>query len=205
MEPKLQPPGAGLPLLQRLFIRLIAGPILSKVNTPAENRIRYERLVQKIIELVSSVPVEKRSLKVLVDPIPGLEDSSRYWSLNEVLEHLLIVSKRMEFVILELSAGRIPQGEADTANVKPSHPDQSSLPEFVEYAPNLMKRIDQRIIEKLDDSKFNFDSALKYRHPWFGEITAKQWYWLLAGHHAIHLGQAKAVLKKLDIKKLEQT
>jgi hypothetical protein len=125
--------------------------------------------------------------------MPGLEDSSRYWSLNEVLEHLLIVSRRMELVILELAAGRIPQGVADTAKVKPSHPDQSSLPEFIEYAPNLMKSLD----EKLAGPNFDFDSALKYGHPWFGKITAKQWYWLLAGHHAIHLGQVNAILKKI--------
>lgn len=191
MEPKLQPPGAGLPLVQTVFLRLLVGPILSKLTPAKDNRKRYERLVSKIIERVSAVPEEKRKVKVLVDPIPGLEDSSRYWSLNEVLEHLLIVSKRMEFVILELSSGRVPDEVADTAKVKPSHADQSSLPEFREYAPELMKRIDQKLVG------LNFDSELKYLHPWFGKMSAKQWYWLLAGHHAIHYGQIKSIIKKM--------
>ena len=193
-EPKLQAPGAGLPLSQKLFLKLWVGPIISKFSAKKKNRENYERLAQKIIEKVSKIPLEKRSIRVLVNPMPGLEDSSRFWSLNGVLEHLLIVSKSMEYVIVSLATGTIPEGKADVAKVKPKNMETDALPEFKAYAPELMKRID----EKLESGKMNFESSLTFHHPWFGEITARQWYWLLKAHQGIHYRQAKEIISQLE-------
>ena len=194
-EPKLQAPGAGLPLFQTVFLKLVVGPVLSKIKTPAQNKIEYELLVRKLIGRISQVSEENRKARILVDPLPGLEDSSRFWSLNGVLEHLLIVSKSMEIIILSLSAGKVPPEKADIAKVKPSHMDQDSLTEFSSFAPDLIMRID----EKLKAPGMNFDQKLKYHHPWFGPITAKQWYWLLSAHQGIHYRQAKAIIEKLPL------
>jgi hypothetical protein len=169
------------------------GPVSSKRTPRAHSRARYERLTAKIIEVVKAIPPEARRIRVLVDPIPGLEDSSRHWSLNGLLEHLLIVSKGIEEIILSLSSGTLPAGEANTAKVKPHDMIQERLAEFVDYAPDLMKRLDN----KLSEPGRNYESPLKFRHPWFGPFTAKQWYWLLSGHQSIHYQQAKAIAQKL--------
>lgn len=194
-EPKLQAPGAGLPFSQRIFLKWITGPILSKRKSPAECRADYERLVDKFIQKASQVPAELRATRVLVEPMAGLEDSSRFWSLSGVAEHLLIVSRGMESIILSLSAGKIPGVKADVAAVKPRH-QEDSLGEYVNYAPALMKRIDDRLAEP----GMNFHSPLKFVHPWFGGITARQWYWLLSAHQGIHYRQAKSIIEKLPKK-----
>ena len=150
IESKLQPPGAGLPLSQRLFLKWVMGPLLSKRKSPAECRTDYERLIEKFIEKLSKAPLGLRATRVLVDPMPGLEDSSRFWSLSGVVEHLLIVSRSMESIILSLSAGKIPEGKADVVAVKPHHL-QDLLEEYKEYAPELMKRLDQRLSEPNTD------------------------------------------------------
>ncbi|NDF16075.1 hypothetical protein EB061_12280, partial [bacterium] len=140
-----------------------------------------------------SVPADRRSVRVLVPSQPGLEDSSRYWSLNGVLEHLMIVSRSAEEIILSLASGNIPSGKADTAAVKPTGRDGDRLAEYREYAPGCLARIDAR----LSEPGMNADSLLTFRHPWFGEITAHQWYWLSATHLAIHYRQSKAIVKGL--------
>ena len=192
-SPKLQPPGAGLPLPQRIFLRLWLGPIVSRRTSQAKSRAQYEHLTQKLVQ-VSEVPSQKRNTQILVNPIPGLEDSSRYWSLNQVLDHLLIVSRSMEGVILSLSSGKIPEGQADPAKVKPGKADRDLLHEFSGYAPELLKTID----EKLARPGMDIHSKLRFRHQWFGGLTTPQWYWLLASHQAIHYRQAKEIIRGLE-------
>jgi hypothetical protein len=172
-----------------IAIRVWFGPVVSRRTSLATSRENYEALVAKLIERVGATPVEKRAMRVLVDPINGLEDSSRYWSLNEVLEHLLIVSRAMEKVILSLCAGEIPPGIADTAKVKPRGSNLDTLEEFRGYAPGLLARID----EAVKAPGMNMNSPLRFRHPWFGPITARQWYWVMSTHIGLHYQQAKRI------------
>jgi len=192
-EPKLQRPGAGLPFIQMFLIKTWVEPVVSKRESAAECRTRYERTIDKIIQLVSTVPESARIKKVLIKPARGLEDSSRFWSLNEVLEHLLITSRGTEAIILSLSSGVAPDAVVEIANVKPGKVKNDLLAEFKEYAPGLMARIDQ----KTSEPGMNLNRNLKFRHPWFGRITARQWYWLLSTHQGLHYRQAKEIVKGL--------
>jgi len=191
--PKLAPPGAGLPFYQMIAIRLWFGPVTSKRTPLSTCRDRYERITQKLIQLATSIPMERRNQKVLIDPLIGLEDSSRFWSVNEVLEHLLIVSKAMEATISSLASGVIPNHKADTAKVKPQGGNQEWLNEFQVYAPTLLARLD----EKLSTPGMNIHSKLRFQHPWFGKINARQWYWMLSTHQALHLQQMKKIISVL--------
>lgn len=113
-EPKLKPPGAGLPLPQRILIKLWLSPVVSR--------------------------------------------------------------------------------RADPAKVKPGKVDRDLLVEFSEYAPGLMRRIDESMCKPGRD----FYSNLRFRHPWFGPITARQWYWLIGSHLSIHYRQLKEIAKGLN-------
>lgn len=182
-----------MPLAQRILLRLVIGPFSSKLKSPAQTRRDYERMVAKLIDRVSAVSEEARRVPVLVDPMPGLEDSSRYWSLNGVLEHLMIVSRSVEAVILSLSEGTLPDAKADIAKLKPRSLDQDRLAEYAAYAPGLLDRLDRELAKPGRD----LASPLKFHHPWFGGFKARQWYWLLGVHQAIHGRQAKEITRGL--------
>ena len=188
-EPALAPPGAGLPFGQRVFAKALVGPILSKVVPLSRARADYEKHTSQIISLVSKLPAESRKTRILVPPIGGLEDSSRNWSLNGVLEHLLTVSQGMERVIMSLGKEVVPPGSADPAKVKPQHPDQEYLNEFITYAPGLLARIDDAVSAKA----IHLDSRATFPHTWFGRMNARQWYWLLSRHQGIHAKQASLI------------
>ena len=193
-EPKLEAPGAGLPFPDRFIVRYLVGPFLSKLTPPEKSRGYYEGVTQTLIHLVEGVPVHLKDRKVLVSKMPGLEDSSRYWSINRVVEHLLIVGKSIEGVILSLSAGKVPDGKADVAKVKPTNLISDPFSELKAFAPELMKRID----EALSEPGMNLYSKSKFTHPWFGGMTPKQWYWLLSRHQGIHYRQAKEIVQRLN-------
>jgi hypothetical protein len=107
----------------------------------------------------------------------------------------------MERIILSLASGKVPEGVVDTAKVKPGQalggrPSErvgGFYAEFVDYAPGLAARLD----EKLGQPGMNPESGLGFYHPWFGDFTARQWYWLLATHLGIHYRQAKDIARKL--------
>jgi hypothetical protein len=187
---KLQPPGAGIPLPQLIFLKVWLGPFVAKRAPQAKSRKTYEMVTGKLVDLVSGIPEQQRQKKVLIEPMAGIEDSSRFWSANDVLEHLLIVSRRMEKVILTLASGKIPDGVADTAAVKPGNADHDLLQEFKDYAPGLMDRIDRELARP---GMNLFNPTEKFRHPWFGGFTARQWYWLLGAHQGLHYKQAKKI------------
>ncbi|HTL12543.1 MAG TPA: DinB family protein, partial [Bdellovibrionota bacterium] len=178
---------------QRAYLRLWLKPVVSRRMPRSEVRANFDRLAGKLVEKISEVPAELRNTKILVEPIRGLEDSSRYWSLNGVLEHVLIVSQGLETIILMLAAGKRPPIEVDIAKVKPKHRAGDLLEEFQAYAPKLYDRLDAALAQPGMD----LDSRLTHRHPWFGDLTARQWYWLISSHVGVHYAQAKAIIAGL--------
>ena len=193
-EPKLQAPGAGLPLIQRLALKLFVGPFQSKMVSWEESRAKYERLTSRILTKSETISAVDRKIKVLVKPIIGLEDSSRYWSVDMLLEHLLIVGTQMEVVILMLASGSSPDRKVDIAKVKPTNASSASstqdiLAQYKRFAPGLM--------ERLDAGMKNKNSLTTLHHPWFGPINARQWYWLASSHQAIHWEQLKQIAKQI--------
>lgn len=192
---KLQAPGAGLPLSQKIAIKLWLGPFVSKRTAPADCRRMFEGLSHKIADRYRSIKPEMRDVKVLVDPIPGLEDSSRNWSANELLEHLMIVNTAAETVILTLAAGRRMNATVDIAKLKPrGQKPEDPIKEYEDYSFKLMERLDS----ELSKPGMNLHSTTTLHHPWFGPFTARQWYWLLGMHSGIHYKQIKEIARNLQ-------
>ncbi len=190
-NPQLAPPGAGLPLVESLVLKLWYGPVVSKRTKRPQCRTQYESVVTKIIQLAEGLTPEQRRTKILVPRLTGLEDSSRYWSLNGVMEHLMIVGEKMQTAILTLASGHVPNEKADVAKVKPLQSGEDMLEKFKSFAPNLLKNIDAELAKPGMDA----DRPVFLHHPWFGPINAHQWYWLASVHQVIHYQQAKHIAK----------
>ena len=190
-EPKLAPPGAGVPWPQGLVLKYIVAPFIAGRTDWAVSEERFDKLTLKILKELESLNDTEQSTKVLVPPQAGLEDSSRYWSIAMVLEHLVIVGNGISYAISELTSDRIPQGTADTATVKPigAVSASQSVAEF--------KKFSQSDYKNLVAGLKNRNSNLRFRHPWFGMINAKQWFWVLAIHHRLHLKQIREIKKRL--------
>ncbi len=117
--PKLAPPGAGIPFIQRMALQFIVAPFVAGRTPWGLSADRFKKLTQKILEEINGLTDRQLTLRILVPPQKGLEDSSRFWSIAMTLEHIVIVGKEMKKVVTHLSRNEDPPGVADTAKVKP--------------------------------------------------------------------------------------
>jgi len=189
VEPQLAPPGAGLPWFQLLFLKYYVGPFVSVRTTRDESQRRFKKVSQNILKLINGLSDHQLNQKVLIPKQMGLEDSSRYWSVAMTLEHIVIVGRAMCSVIAQLDKGIVPQVVADTAKVKPL--GLMSSRESVE----LFKKFINEEYGTMEQNFKNFEAETRFHHPWFGQIKARQWYWLITIHTGLHLNQIKKILE----------
>lgn len=190
-EPQLAPPGAGIPFLNRMALRLYVIPFVASKTPWDESKKRFRKITAKILQEVEGLSEEQMSRKVLVPPQRGLEDSSRYWSVAMTLEHLGIVGRGIRQAVEALTHDQVPQVEVNIALVKPHgrlNPAEA-LNDFKKFALEEFETVN------IGDRS----SPLKLKHPWFGPLNAQCWYWLMAVHQGIHWQQIRAIKKGLGL------
>src|SRR4051794_28863260 len=90
VEPKLAPPGAGLPKPELFIARLLFAWRRTMGNREVFNA-HFQRERAAIESMISGADAGSCGRRVLIQRVRGLEDSSRYWSVWMTLDHLRIV------------------------------------------------------------------------------------------------------------------
>ena len=189
-QPQLEKPGAGLPFFDALVIRYYVAPFQSRKADRDQNLRLFAMLGKRILKEAGDVPADKRDVKVLVPRMRGIEDSSRYWCVNEVLEHLIITGTPMRGLIEGLVKGEKSDYVVDVANFKPQgkYRGGDARPDFEKFTTETLALLKELPIK---------NAGPTHLHPWMGQFNALQWIWLLAGHSGIHLAQLQAIKKGL--------
>lgn len=185
MEIKLQPPGAGLPKPELIIARIMFRTRCALTNYHSYLKLFSEERV-KIRKRYSNLSDDDAKVRILIKRLPGLEDSSRYWSVYMTLDHLRIVNISIADIIAKLSSGIKPQGAASTAAVKPSEQVTSSIITGYESSCDL--------VHKALSNANNKISSTTFPHPWFGEMTYQSWAALVGSHMGIHRKQINSIL-----------
>ena len=187
-QPNLAPPGAGLPKLELLVAR-----ILFALRRGVGSRRSFDALIVRerglICELVRKCNTESGAQRVLIPRIPGLEDSSRYWSVWMTLDHLRIVHESIAHLIGELVREVTPPGAASTAAVKPN----------ANVGPEVVAAFEASCdaLASVIAASPNLDTQARYPHPWFGPLNASGWHALTGVHMSIHRAQIERILSGL--------
>jgi hypothetical protein len=188
VEPKLGAPGAGLPAIEHLIGRMMFA-WRRMTGTPESFNADFQRERESIRRMLSSLSPEVAGRRVLINRPPGLEDSSRYWSVWMVLDHLRIVHGSMIRIFGALMKGVVPPGQASTATVKPSPVvTDAVVAEYEKSCDDLLA-----IVAAAPDLK----TSARYVHPWFGALDAAGWHALAAGHIKIHRVQIERIIAGL--------
>jgi len=185
--PRLAPPGAGLPKIELFFARLIF-QFGRRTTSPAAAQATLGQEHDAILALASSRDAATGSKRVLIRRLPGLEDSSRHWSVFMTLDHLRIVNGSISGVVSDLLAGRVPPGAASTAAVKPSA-DVSA--EVVGAFTASCRRL-EGIVAAAPAAALA--TPLRYAHPWFGPLDAAGWFFMAGFHLRLHRKQVELIL-----------
>lgn len=189
-EPKLAAPGAGLPFLEWAVAKFILFPRLFR-TTPKSTAIELFSIEsEKILGLAKELSPSQLSKRCLVPRLPGLEDSSRFWSVAMAMEHLIIVGDRMRKIVVDLSAGGTSLPNTSVAEVKPSREVDAGT-----IVQRFQRMTDDFIADTTAADVHAFTEA-KYAHPWFGPLNAHQWLIFAAPHQRIHRKQIEEILKR---------
>jgi hypothetical protein len=187
-EPKLAPPGAGLPQLELFIARLIFAVQSRKGNRDTSNA-RFTQERNAIRRLLDSCDPGSAATRVLIKRLPGLEDSSRYWSVWMTLDHLRIVNNGIAKTIETLTQEISPNHKASTAAVKPSPAADSSVRDAYE------KSCDAVLAAAAASP--NLKTTARFAHPWFGPLDASGWHAMAGSHMSIHRKQIERIIQGL--------
>jgi hypothetical protein len=183
-------PGAGLPRLEGLVLRYILFPFGDAVLSWEQAKALFLAEGERILCLADRIDNGLFSKQILIHRLRGIEDSSRYCSIEMVMEHLMITGSMMCGIIQDLLASRTPSVKVDTANLKPKGGrGQARKEDFHEFL--------QQFHSDLPDFKPDRQSGLRHYYPWLGDLTAKQWLTLAAMHQRLHRRQAESIASRL--------
>lgn len=187
-EPKLAPPGAGLPGVE-LFVARLLFALRRWTGNRRSFDARFERERELIRALVGGCDAEAGSYRVLIRRLPGLEDSSRYWSVWMTLDHLRIVHHEFARAIGALAREVVPDGTVSTADVKPS----------AEAGPGVVAAFEASCdaLASVVAASSDLNTRARYPHPWFGPLNAAGWHALAGVHMSIHRLQIERILAGL--------
>lgn len=191
--PTLQPPGAGLPWGELLLARYVLLPLACRKLDWARSGRLFQKEGQKVLALLDALPAERRTERVLIPRLRGMEDSSRNWSAAMAVEHLNIVGRRFLGVIASLRAGNVPPGTASTADVKPRG-EETAAETRAKFVTLLA---DSAAADGLPPMLPG--AGPRYLHPWFGPMEAHRWHALNGLHQGIHRQQLEAIRDGLGL------
>jgi hypothetical protein len=189
--PRLAPPGAGVPIWQRLAGRYLLLPGYCARLTWDGVPDLMDQQGHDLVALANDRVDRSLCRPVLIPPQIGLEDSSRNYSYAMVLEHLTIIGHAITRIVVDLSRSMRPPGVVRTADLKP-HGKQSAADARRAYR-DMLADFRRRTLEEAGDR----DSRVRYAHPWFGPLTAFQWICFAPFHQTIHLRQARRIVSRL--------
>ncbi|HEY9720258.1 MAG TPA: DinB family protein [Trichormus sp.] len=190
-DPQLAPPGAGLPFIEWAIARYVLVPLRLSTVSLEEAVKEFAAESAEITALAKSLDETQLSTRRLIPRLRGLEDSSRYWSIAMTLQHMCIVNNRVRGVIIGLTHGKTSMQAGSTADVKP--------PTDVDCV-TVLNEFEQTNRDFLDTvSRVDFDKFPRptFAHPWFGELTARQWVQFLPVHQQVHKKQIAQIIRRL--------
>jgi hypothetical protein len=186
--PQLASPGAGLPVFELAWLRILFRCACGVISLNVGLRwFQFE--ARKIMALAGRASAAQATVPVLIDRVTGIEDSSRYWSVFMVLDHLRIVDEGITQIVQTLTDNRLFGQEVRIQDVKPS---PQSGPETID---RFHKAVDgyRATVARLG----TLGRQMRHPHPWFGPMTAHDWHCLAAIHHWVHRRQLERIIGKL--------
>jgi hypothetical protein len=187
-EPKLAPPGAGLPKIELVVARLRFA-WMRRRGTREQFTAQFERERDVVLKIVRSLEPALAGRRVLILRLRGMEDSSRNWSVWMTLDHLRITNTAFGQVMHLLANGRAPDRVANTAAVKPN-------PEVNASVVDGFERSCEFVLHTLAGIP-DLHTKVRYSHPWFGPLDAAGWHAICGWHMGLHRRQIESILHGL--------
>ncbi len=185
----LDPLRGGIPWHERraadLALRLYASS-----HSPAAILQAFRRDALQAKVLAQGVSEEQGRRQVQIARFPGIESSSRNWSVYMTLDHLVMVNTAIMALIHAICSDHNHGAEIRVEDVQP-HADAG--PDRIQALESAVERYTD-VVERLGTLR----SRERHPHPWFGPLTARQWHAVAAIHNRTHRAQIEKILRRLQ-------
>ena len=185
---KLAPAGSGLPNFERLFIKNLLVPTIRIFITWDIALFLLHRELKIIDKLINCVDKNLLTKQIIINRTFAIEDDSRQYSINMVLEHLEIAGNKVKNIIGTLSLEKEFEEDVKIENVKPKLNNKNQYESFKKFYQNYIL-----FIKSLDKKQ----SKMRKKHPWFIEFNNFEWSVFMYMHTFIHRRQIEAIIEEL--------
>lgn len=183
-EASLLPAGAGLPPVEARFFRH-GLPLLTRTISREAARKMFLREGHRILYLAQDLEDWGLKERVLVKRPFGVEDNSRSWSMEMLLEHLMLTGVTINKILRQLAVGVRPHRAPRVVEGKPQGNRSSRIrDEFSRFLDKFVEAADQ----------LQFPPRPTLSHQWTGEMNASQWFKYAALHNWMHRVHAERIV-----------
>ncbi len=184
------PPAVSLPRFQAVLFRHLLFPAYCYRTSWDRSAAIFRSEGQKVIGLVQSLVPAAFQKRVHIRPLWGIEDRSRDWSAEMVVEHLIEFGAGIATAIIELSQGERPRNPLAEA-IPVGGRGQTLIQDYATFLDDYAAALAEDVGDR--------DSKLTCPHPWFGELTAHRWACLGAYHQALHRRHLEEIVGQLEL------
>jgi hypothetical protein len=175
-----------LPWFEALVVRWFGRRMLRSRLDWDSAQAAIARVSSRLAKEAMSMDNETLARRVLINRLRGLEDSSRHWSPEMVLEHLVITGEMFTDFVVALSKGRPIEDTRGIADIKPrGELGRAVVARFI--------AVHEAIPARLAKEAGPHRNGPTHLHPWFGKLTALDWLSLTAVHLGLHEKQWRAI------------
>lgn len=185
---KLDKPGAGLPNIERLVLKVFLVPIVRIFISRFIASFLLNRELRIIEKSVSKVSLKDRNKSIIIDRTLAIEDDSRRYSINQVLEHLIIAGTMVQNGISYISREEEFDYEIKIENAKAYGNDDKQLEKFLAFYENYFENIVPLLAH---------NSKMTKKHPWFIRFNNRDWHKFMYMHTFIHRRQIEGIINVL--------
>ena len=185
---KLAPAGSGLPNVERLFIKNLLVPTIRIFITWDIALFLLKRELKIIDKILKPINENLLTKQIIIDRTFAIEDDSRQFSINMILEHLEIAGNKVKNIIETLSLEKEFEEDVKIENVKPKLNNKNQYESFKKFYQNYIL-----FINSLDKKQ----SKMRKKHPWFIEFNNFEWSVFMYMHTFIHRRQIEAIIEDI--------
>ncbi|MBK1644792.1 hypothetical protein CKO25_09045 [Thiocapsa imhoffii] len=180
--------GSAIPWYERraadLGLRLYAS-----FASPAAILRDFRRDALQARTLAHGLSEEQGRRQIQIPRLPGIEPSSRHWSVYMTIDHLVMVNTAIMALIHAICSDHNHGAEIGIEDVVP----------HIEAGPDRIRALEiavdrySDLVERLGTLR----SRERHPHPWFGDLSARQWHALAAIHNRTHRAQIEQIIRRL--------
>jgi len=184
----LKSPGVGLRGFESIVLKYLGVPIGSIGLGRAAAEKMFLREGERLLYLAQDVDEWILEQRVHVRRVPGMEECSCHWSMEQLVEHNITTGVGIARTLQRLLKSSIPECDVNVVNANPVGGRRAEIRTALQ---DFLHRFSSEF------SGVHFLRTRHAMHPSFGKLNAEQWFRLAAVNNLVHRVHGERIFERL--------